>query len=194
VVRRRGRPVAVVDRPAADAFSEYFGGSMAGLVFQEIREFRALAYSAHARFARDDEPGPARPPARPRRLTQADKTFDAIDVMVGLFTDMPARAERLELVRSTLVRSQETDSPSFRELQDKLRQWHHRGHHDDPRRALLPAYAHLEFADIVAFYRKYVAGKPLAIMVVGDPRKTRPEDLKKYGKLVRLREGQLYSP
>ena len=188
-----GAPVAVIDRPAADAFSEYFGGSMAGLVFQEIREFRALAYSAHARFDRDEDPG-QRGHLIGHVATQADKTFDAIDVMVGLLTDMPARQERLELVRGTLMRSQETESPSFRELQDKLRKWHHRGYKDDPRRALLPAYDHLEFEHIVAFYKKYVAGKPLAIMVVGDPRKARPDRLKKYGKLVRLREGQLYSP
>jgi hypothetical protein len=31
-------------------------------------------------------------------------------------------------------------------------------------------------------------------MIVGDPRKADPERLRKYGKLVRLREGQLYSP
>ena len=145
------------------------------------------------RFARDAEPG-QRGHLLGHVACQADKTFDAIDVMVQLFTAMPAKPERLELVRSTLMRSQETDSPSFRELQDKLRQWHHRGYQDDPRRALMPAYDHLKFDDIVAFYKKYVAGKPLVIMVVGDPRKATPERLRKYGKLVRLREGQLYSP
>ena len=41
---------------------------------------------------------------------------------------------------------------------------------------------------------RHVAGRPLAIMIVGDPRKARPALLKKYGKLVRLREGELYSP
>lgn len=188
-----GGPVAVVDRPAADAFSEYFGGSMAGLVFQEIREFRALAYSASARFARDDEPA-QRGVLLGHVACQADKTFEAIDVMLDLYKNMPAREERLALVRSTLLRSQETETPSFRDLQTKLHQWHDRGHSDDPRRALVPAYTKLGFADIVDFYKRHVAGKPLAIMIVGDPRKTSPELLKKYGKLVRLREGQLYSP
>lgn len=188
-----GAPVAVVDRPAADAFGEYFGGSMAGLVFQEIREFRALAYSASARWGRDEHPG-QRGHLLGHVACQADKTFDALDVMLGLITDMPARPERLELVRSALLRSQETESPSFRELQDQLRLWHHLGHDEDPRRARMPAYEHLEFNKIVDFYRRYVAGKPLAIMVVGDPRKVRPKDLKKYGELVRLREGRLYSP
>jgi zinc protease len=188
-----GSAIAVVDRPAADAFSEYFGGSMAGLVFQEVREFRALAYSAHARLARDEEPA-QRGVLLGYVGCQADKTFDAIDVMVDLFTAMPERAERLEMVRSALVRSSETESPAFRELQDKLRKWRRLGHAGDPRETLVPAYGHLEFADIVDFYRRHVAGRPLAIMVVGDPRKTRPRDLRKYGKLVRLREGQLYSP
>jgi hypothetical protein len=30
-------------------------------------------------------------------------------------------------------------------------------------------------------------------MVVGDPRKVKPEALRRYGKLVRVREGALYS-
>ncbi|MBA3548269.1 MAG: insulinase family protein, partial [Nannocystis sp.] len=188
-----GDPVPAGERAAADAFSEYFGGSMAGLVFQEVREFRALAYAASARFARDEEPG-----QRGHLLghvgCQADKTFDVLDVMVGLITKMPERGDRLELVRSTLLRSQETESPAFRELQDKLRDWQLLGYSQDPRRELLPAYAALDFADIVGFYRRHVAGRPLAIMIVGDPRKTDPERLRKYGKLVRLREGQLYSP
>jgi zinc protease len=162
-------------------------------VFQEVREFRALAYSANARWARDEEPA-QRGHLLGHVACQADKTFEAIDVMLGLFTDMPARPERLELVRSALLRSQETESPAFRELQDKLRQWRHLGHTEDPRRKLMPAYDHLKFERILDFYGRYVAGKPLAIMVVGDPRKVRPADLKKYGELVRLREGQLYSP
>jgi hypothetical protein len=125
---------------------------------------------------------------------QADKTFDVLDVMTDLITHMPERGDRLELVRATLMRSQETDSPSFRQLQARLRDWQRRGHTGDPRRDLLPAYAALEFDDIVAFYRRHIAGRPLAIMIVGDPRKAPPERLRKYGKLVQLRERQLYSP
>jgi zinc protease len=187
-----GLDVQASDRPAADAFSEYFGGSMAGLVFQEVREFRALAYSAQARYWRDEHPA-----QRGHLLgyvgCQADKTFDALDVMTRLITDMPERKGRLELVRSALLRSQETESPSFRELQDAIDEWQQLGYTGDPRRELLPAYGDLEFADIVDFYRRHVAGRPLAIMVVGDPRKVKPARLRNYGKLVRLREGKLYS-
>jgi hypothetical protein len=125
---------------------------------------------------------------------QADKTHESIDVMLGLITDMPRKHDRLELVRSALIRGQEVESPSFRELQDKVEEWGWKGHAGDPRRRLRPEYEALEFDNIVQFYEKYVVGRPVAIMVVGDPRRVKPRSLKKYGKLVRVREGALYSP
>ncbi len=188
-----GDALPAQEHAAADAFSEYFGGSMAGLVFQEIREFRALAYSASARYPRDEEPA-----QRGHLLgyigCQADKTFEAVDVMLGLIRQMPSRPDRLDLVRLALMRSQETASPAFRELQHTVRSWERLGYEDDPRRALLPAYEKLGFADIERFWRAHVAGRPIAIIVVGDPRKVTRAQLAKYGKVVRVREGALYRP
>lgn len=180
------------ERPAADAFETYFGGGMAGLVFQEVREFRALAYAAHARYRRDEEVV-QRGYLLAHVGCQADKTLEAIDVMMRLITEMPRREDRIDLVRSALVRSQETDSPSFRDLQDRIDHWIRLGETDDPRRRALPAYQALDLEDIVAFYRDHLAGRPVAIMVVGDPRKVKPSTLRKYGEVVRLRKGQLYS-
>jgi zinc protease len=187
-----GTPLEVETRPAADAFASYFGGGMAGLVFQEIREFRALAYSARAWYARDEEVV-QRGHLVAHVGCQVDKTFEAIDVMVDLITKMPEREDRMDLVRSSLVRGQETESPSFRDLQDKIDSWTFTGEQEDPRRRTQKAYGELTFDDISSFYRDHVAGKPLAIMVVADPRKVKPRDLRKYGKVVRLRKGQLYS-
>jgi len=187
-----GTPVQPKERPSADAFEAYFGGGMAGLVFQEVREFRALAYAAGGRYERDEEVV-QRSQLVAHVGCQADKTHEALDVMLELITKMPERRDRIDLVRASLVRKQETDSPSFRELQARLVEWQHEGEREDPRKHTIPAYRELEFDDIAEFYRAHVAGKPLAIMVVGDPRKVKPKDLKKYGKLVRLREWKLYS-
>jgi zinc protease len=187
-----GDPVWRTEVPAAYAFGEYFGGSMAGLVFQEVREFRALAYAAKASYPLD-----ANVYQRGHLLgyvgCQADKTFEALDVMVELITAMPQRPDRLEMVKGALVHSQETASPKFRELPDAVTDWRGRGYGEDPRRWLLPAYEDLDFEDIVRFYQAHVEGRPLAIMVVGDPRKVESKQLRRYGRLVRLREGALYS-
>lgn len=187
-----GEPVQVGERAAADAFEAYFGGGMAGLVFQEVREFRALAYAAHARYRRDEEIV-QRGHLVAHVGCQADKTVEAIDVMMRLITDMPEREDRTDLVRASLVRSQETESPSFRDLQDQIDLWTFTGEHEDPRKRALVAYRTLDFEDIAAFYRSHLAGRPVAIMVVGDPRRVKPRRLRKYGKLVRLRKRQLYS-
>ncbi|MCA9656321.1 MAG: insulinase family protein [Myxococcales bacterium] len=187
-----GDPLERRDVPAADAFNEYFGGSMAGLVFQEVREFRALAYSAGGYYLRD-------PDLDQKGMLlgyvgcQADKTAEALEVMMGLITQMPERPERLAMVRSALVRSQETASPAFRDVPVAVEQWRALGYGDDPRRWLMPAYEGLEFEEIEAFYEAHVKGRPVAIMVVGDPRKVKKEELRKYGKVVRVREGRLYS-
>ncbi|NBU87234.1 MAG: insulinase family protein, partial [Verrucomicrobia bacterium] len=42
--------------PLGQLYNEYFGGGMAGLVFQELREARALAYSAWAHFFTPSRP------------------------------------------------------------------------------------------------------------------------------------------
>ena len=69
--------------PAGQLFNEYFGGGMAGLVFQELREARALAYSAWAHFFN---------PPRPNEENilvgaigcQADKTLEAVNAFMEL--------------------------------------------------------------------------------------------------------------
>jgi zinc protease len=181
------------EHAAADAFEEYFGGSMAGLVFQEVREFRALAYSTYGAWPRDENP-------RQKGVLlgyvgcQADKTAESIDVMLRLVTDMPSKPDRIDLVRRSLTRGQEVESPSFRDLQDKIEAWGWYGYREDPRRVLAQSYAELDYDDIQRFYARHIAGKPVAIMVVGDPRKVKPRSLRKYGRVVRVREGALFSP
>lgn len=180
-----GDPIGPDEAAAADAFAEYFGGSMAGLVFQEIREFRALAYSAGARLGRDEEPQGA------GYLLgyvgcQADKTFDALDVMLGLMQDMPRYEDRMSVVKASLSRGLETSSPGFRERAETVADWRQRGYRADPRPDRLQAYAALTFADVERFYARHVEGRAISIVVVGDPRKVKRKQLRRYGPLVEV--------
>ena len=182
-----GEPVAREQLAAMEAYSEYFSGGMGGLVFQEIREFRALAYSAWARFYRDAD------------LTQrgylmgaigcqGDKTFESMDVMLELIRDMPRKPERMGSVRASLTRRQETRSPGFRELIGRVDRWQQLGFEADPRAALLEAYPGLEFGDIEAFHAAQIADRPVIMTVVGDPRRIELDALREYGELIVLRE------
>lgn len=180
-----GEAIPLEQAAAADAFAEYFGGSMAGLVFQEIREFRALAYSAGARLERDERPEGAGW-IRGYVGCQADKTFDALDVMMGLLQDMPRHADRMPIVKTSLSRGLEASSPGFRDRADAVAQWRQRGYRADPRPDRLAAYGGLEFGDIERYYERNVAGRPISVVVVGDPRKVDRKRLKAYGPLVEV--------
>jgi hypothetical protein len=90
------------------------------------------------------------------------------------------------------MRTQETQSPGFRELQAAVEDWRRRGHTQDPRRALLEGYEKLGFADIEAFYGAQIKGRPITIVVVADPRRIDTDALRPYGKLVKVTERQIF--
>ncbi|MBI4649627.1 MAG: insulinase family protein, partial [Bacteroidia bacterium] len=78
-----GEKISEEDRVNAEAFNEYFGNEMHSIVFQEIREFRSLAYSAYANFKvpfRNGEQGFI----MGFMSTQSDKTGEALEIFDSL--------------------------------------------------------------------------------------------------------------
>ncbi len=187
-----GEPVARDQRALADAYAEFMGGSMAGLVFQEIREFRALAYSAWGQFRRD-----------PDMIQasyflgyvgcQADKTEEAVDAMLGLIQTFPARPEALASVQASLIQALETQAPDFRDVQQRLESWARVGDSGDPRPELLVGYRALRFEDVQALFEAQVQGRPVTLMIVGDPKRVDAELLAKWGRVVRVRPRDVFS-
>lgn len=74
--------------PYASLFNEYFGSGLSSIVFQEIREAKALAYSARAFYT---TPGRKEEAHYLRAFvgTQSDKLGDAVDALLALMNDMP---------------------------------------------------------------------------------------------------------
>jgi predicted Zn-dependent peptidase len=74
--------------PYASLFNEYFGSGLSSIVFQEIREAKALAYSARAFYT---TPGRKEEAHYVRAFvgTQADKLDDAVGALLALMNDMP---------------------------------------------------------------------------------------------------------
>ena len=50
VLSSKAGPFDVEKMPYASLFNEYFGGGLSSIVFQEIREAKALAYGANASY------------------------------------------------------------------------------------------------------------------------------------------------
>ncbi len=178
--------------PYMNAFNEYFGGGFSGLVLQEIREYRSLAYGAGGGFRK--------PPVKGKPFsfrgylsTQADKSLIAIETYDSLIREMPQKPERMDMIKNYLVLSAETNRPNFRNLSQTVDYWKRIGYKTDPFLTLQPAYNELTWENLIDFYNKHMATKPVAIAIVGDKRKIDLKELSQYGTIIKVKEKALFS-
>ena len=174
------------------AFNQYFAGGFSGLVLQEIREYRSMAYTAGA--------GYITPPIEGKKShligrlgTQSDKTLDAIEVFMGLLNDMPQYPDRMPMVKNYMKETALTEKPNFRHASQIYEAWKKRGYTKSPAETNMEKIENLTFDDIVKFYNENVKGRPVAIGIVGDPKLIDLKALEKYGKVVRVNTGRLFS-
>jgi predicted Zn-dependent peptidase len=178
--------------PQIEAFNMYFGGGFSGLVLQEIREYRSLAYAASAFYSTPPKEG-AETQFYGYVGTQADKTLEALEVLYGLIRDMPHKKDQMENIRTYLVQSALIATPSFRDLSATISDWKTEGYSDDPRKKQVPAYETMRFKDIVRFYRDNIKGKPIVFSFAGDKKRIDMKGLQKYGTIVEVQEKSLFN-
>lgn len=188
---KNGSNFEIASQPDAEAFNQYFGGGFSGLVLQEIREYRSLAYSAGARYV---TPNCINKPAYFIGYVgaQADKTNESLEVFVGLTKNMPVKADRIEYIRPYLEQSAISNHPDFRGLSTWIVQNQQKGISKDPALLFKEDYQKLEFEDIQRFYEANIKNKPLVITIVGDKKSIGSIDLSKYGKVNNIRTKDLY--
>ena len=170
-----------------DAFNQYFGTGMSSIVFQEIREFRSMAYTAYA-VSRTGLTKKEKSKFMAFVGTQSDKTIDAISVMTGLINNMPMKDQRMRGVKDYLMQSLLTSSPSKREITETVEGWKLFGYNEDPRIMQYDIYNSLEFYHIVEFYKQNIHGRPMLITIVGNKKKIDMKELAKYGKIVEVKQ------
>lgn len=94
--------------PTTSLFNEYFGGGMNAIVFQELRESRALAYSAWASYfyprrIQDMEYW------RQHIITQNDKMMDCINAFKEITLKMPQSEAAFDIAKQALMTSIATE-------------------------------------------------------------------------------------
>ncbi len=188
----KGSLMSLEDRFAVETFNKYFGGSMAGLVFQEIREFRSLAYSARGTFQRPfylDGTGYF----QGYMGTQADKTTDAIDAYFSLLTKMPEYPSRIDGIKSGLLQSLNSKKPNFRSVSLTARNWLKSGYKNNPNLLYKENYESIEFQDILSLYKKYIQNKPITITVVGNKEVIDMKKLAEFGEIIEVDKKDIFN-
>jgi predicted Zn-dependent peptidase len=187
-----GAPFQLEEYPQLQAFNAYFGLGFSSLVFQEIREYRSLAYSAYGRLLY-----PAYKPGVAVRYvgyigTQGDKTLDAVEVMNGLLTDMPVKEDRLPALRENLSLQAATAYPDFRDRSVVQEDFQILGFERDPNEAAYPVYQEMDFELIRRAYEKHIAGRPLVIAIYGDKRRVDRKKLEQIGRVAEVRRKRFW--
>jgi len=172
-------------QPATQLFNDYFSGGMSGIVFQELREARALAYSAYAVYSNGGRKG------QQNVMTggigcQADKTPEAVDAFIELFENLPASRERFEETKESIISRYRTGKIGFRDVLGAVRSWERLEVPIDPRKARFEKVQDLSLDDVLQFQKGHLKGRPKLISIVGDRKKFDLDRLKKTGPMTEL--------
>ncbi|MDQ7948771.1 MAG: insulinase family protein, partial [Pedobacter sp.] len=179
------------DQANIQVFNSYFGGGMGSIVFQTIRESKALAYSTFAQYV-----SPDRADKQYSMIayvgSQADKMTDAINGMNELLNVLPQNDKSFELAKSNVLNSIETtrvtkDGVFFYYFADKKL-----GYDYDSRIDLYKELKPIDFATIKSFHTDKVANKPYSYLIVASDKKVKLEDMQKFGNVTTLTLEQLF--
>lgn len=182
--------LSLEDEALATVFGKYFGTDMYSIVFQEVREFRSLGYTAYAYFTNDYL---ERKPGHLHGFlgTQSDKTIEGITVMCDLMTNMPERREKFNASKEALLKSRSSNYITFRNKPQTVRNWIRKGYDHDPRAEVTDLIRKAEFKDVISFYNRNIKDRPVIIMMSGDLKKVNKKELKQFGNFKELKYKQL---
>tara|TARA_R110002072_G_scaffold142853_1_gene288474 strand:+ start:37897 stop:40881 length:2985 start_codon:yes stop_codon:yes gene_type:complete len=166
-------------------YNSYFGSGMSSVVFQELREARALAYSAAARYAQG-----GRQDSESLMLgvigTQNDKAVEALQAFVDLIDNIPQSSERFADAWGSQVNLYRTSSISARQIPGTVRSWEQLGLPGDPRPDRFARLQSATLEDVLQFQQRQVAGRPKLISIVGDTSRIDLEALAELGTVRQL--------
>ena len=177
-------------------FQEYFGGGMSSVMFQEVREFRSMAYSTGARSLLPPRVRHGQSPVSFITIvgTQGDKTMKAITLVDSLLHNMPLSEANFASARQEEINSIYTDFPSFREIGTSIALLRQGGSQQDPNIGWAELYPKATMDEMVSYYERNVKNNDQhrVLAIVGDKRKLDLKALSKYGRIIMVKKQDLY--
>ncbi len=183
----RGTPRFNLDEYVfAEWYNQYFGYGLSSIVFQDIRESKALAYSAYAYAATPDKKNHAHF-LQSYVGTQPDKLRDAVDAFELILEEMPVSLPQIENARQSVLKQIAASCISKNDIYWTWRANRDRGFLNHDLRSDI--YKTLEKAgaeDLIEFQRRHIKGRHYAWMILGDRERIDFEYLRKIGPVKEL--------
>jgi predicted Zn-dependent peptidase len=171
--------------PAAFLFNEYFGSGLSSIVYQEIREAKALAYSAFASYAF------ARKKNESNYVyayigTQSDKLKDAIAAMNQLMNQIPEAGLQFNSAKDAALKKIESERITGSQIFWNYETAKNRGLDYDIRKDIYTRIPKMTFDDLRTFFNQQISGKKYTYLILGNRNSTNIKALKTLGQFEEL--------
>ena len=172
--------------PVAALFNEYFGAGMNGIVFQELRESRGLAYSARAYY--DQAPDRKGHPETSYTyiISQNDKMMDCIRTFNEILDTLPQSQSAFEIAKQSLTKQLAALRTTRFGVINAWLAAQDRGIDYDINEKIYNALPDITLEDVVKFANERMAAKPRRYMILGNEKELNMTELQKVGPVKRV--------
>ena len=182
-----GRQTNLDEHAIIELFNEYFGGGMNGIVFQELREARGLAYNAAAYYLTPSKKG------EPENffthiITQNDKMMDCIAQFREIIDNVPQSEAAFKIAQDAMIKkiaSQRTTKFGVIMAYISAKR---QGYDFDVNKKIYEDLQGLTLEDIARFEQEHMAGKTGRFSILGDEKEL---DMKALGQIAPIRRVSL---
>ena len=150
-----------------EVFNEYYGSSMASIVFQEMRESRGLAYNAYAGYL-DPSYKDEREMALIHIITQNDKMMDCVSHFLDIIDTIPQSEASFRIAKEAVTKRIASQRTTKYGLISKWLSAKQRGIDYDENERIYKALPDLTLADIVRFEQARMAHKTWRYVILGN--------------------------
>ncbi|MBO4800409.1 MAG: insulinase family protein [Bacteroidaceae bacterium] len=174
------------ETPVAALFNEYFGAGMNGIVFQELRESRGLAYSARAYY--DEAPERKGHPETSYTyiISQNDKLMDCIRTFNQILDTIPQSESAFEIAKQSLTKQLAAQRTTRFAVLNAWMEAEERGIDYDLNEKIYNALPNIKMEDIVKFANERMAAKPRRFMILGNEKELDMQALQQVGPIKRV--------
>jgi zinc protease len=178
--------------PYGRMFNEFYGSGLSSIVFQEIREAKALAYSAFSAFS------------TPRKKedehilygfvgTQPDKIQTATNALIDLMNNMPDAEKQFEGAREAILKKIESERITKDRVYWTWRSNNRRGVDYDIRKDIYNKVKNMSMDEFKEFFNNHISGKNYTFLVMGDRDRVDMNVLAKIGVVKELTLEEIFN-
>ena len=181
--QNEGRQNNLAERATINLFNEYFGGGMNGIVFQEMREARGLAYNARAFYRTNGKKG--EPECFTTHIiTQNDKMMDCISQFREIVDKMPQSEAAFQISKDALTKQMASQRTTKFGVIIAYLNAKRQGFDFDINKQVYEDLQKLTLEDIAAFEQANISGKTGCYYILGDEKEL---DMQALGQIAPIR-------